>query len=222
MNVEEHIGLARSIASQYYRNHSNHLLEYEDVEQEAYYRLIKACEGYDSSNGATFSSYATKVITQGLNRLYVNNESSVSYGSNARFDRLFKKVTFDCDKWTVNSIMEKYKTNRYNAMSVIQKYRSKNTLRLDKCLENSTDTYIDMLDLGGYKRPDLMYERKDLLEYLYHNLRLMPIDWKYMIDRRYFKNMTLQKIADIEGVSPQAVKGKLERVINTLKMKMEE
>jgi len=216
--AEKYIGLAKKEAGKFIK-HQNRALEFEDILQEAYYALVKATSSYKDDTDASFITYATIVIQRHLKRVQSQWNSVVSCGSESKTDGLLRKVIFDA-KGKIPSaaeIISKYKVTIYSAKSVLLKYRSQVPLRLDQKLYDSSMSVIDILDLGQYKRPDLMYEQKDLEEYLLLMIKLLPLQWKILIDRRYFKGMSLQKIADFEGVTPQAIKDRLTRIINALK-----
>jgi len=221
--AEKHIGLAQKEASKHCK-HINKVLDFEDILQEAYYALIKATYSYNDHSGASFITYATIVIQRHLKRIQSQWNSVVSCGSESKTDGLLRKVVFDAKGKipSATEIINKYKVTIYSAKSVLLKYRSQVPLRLDQKLYDSSMSVIDILDLGQYKRPDLMYERKDLVEYLLLMLRLLPLQWKILIDRRYFKDMSRQKIADIEGVSERAISYRLTRVINELKKEFDD
>ena len=216
--AEKYISLAKHEAGKFCK-HQNRVLDFDDIHQEACYALIKATDSYKDGSGASFITYATIVIQRHLKRVQSQWNSVVSCGSESKTDGLLRKVIFDANGKIPSAaeIISKYKVTIYNAKSVLLKYRSQIPLRLDQKLYDSSMSIIDILDLGQYKRPDLMYEQKDLEEYLLLMLKLLPLQWKILIDRRYFKDMSLQKIADIEGVTPQAIKDRLTRVINALK-----
>lgn len=219
---DNYLNLATSEANKFYKKQIR-VLDYDDIYQEACLALIKATYGYEPSKGISFITYATKVIQRHLKRIQSQWNSVVSCGSESKTDGLLRKVMFDSKGAmpSAEDIISKYKVTIYNANSVLLKYRSQFSLRLDMRLENSSMSVIDILDLGQYQRPDLMYERKDLEEYLMLMLKLLPLQWKILIDRRYFKNMSLREISEIQGISPQAIKDKLIRIINVLRMEFE-
>ena len=55
--VEEHLGLARKIAFQFYRN-SKSKYSYDEIESTAFLGLIEAANNFDESRGFKFSTYA--------------------------------------------------------------------------------------------------------------------------------------------------------------------
>ena len=221
--IENHMKLARIIAKKYFKTHSR-VVEYEDVEQESYYRLIKASEGYNDTLGIPFTVYVSTIIRRGLNRFYAQFQSVVSCGSDSKSEGLLRKIVYDSNGTMPEAyqIIAKYQTTKYNAKNLILKYRSQNLLRLDKQLLDSDSCVMDILDFQKFKNPSEMYERKDLEEYLYELLKEMPMSWKSIIDKRYFKEMSLIIIGNENGVSPQAIKQNINRIIKFLNKRMEE
>lgn len=221
--VETHMKLAEMEAHKFHRRNPP-VLEYDDILQEAYYGLIRASYGYDSSKGVLFASYASVAIQNRLKRVHTKAKSTVTCGCDSKIDGLLRKVIFESKGRfpSAEDIISRYKVPLCSAKTIILKYRCQSLLRLDKKLEDSTSSVIDIMDLGHYKRPDLMCERKDLEGYLLTLVKLLPHDWKNLIDRRYFKGMKLREMAELEGISPPAIEHKLEHAINALRTEMGE
>ena len=219
--VEKYMSLAKYEADKFFRRNTM-LLEYEDLLQEAYYGLIKASEGYEEGKGAIFATYATRCIQHRLKR--VHGKSRAVGGGDTKLDGLLRKVLFDSKGKipTAEEIVSKYKVNICSAKSIIMKYRSHSPVELDKQFDDSNECLIDILDLGNYKRPDSMYERKDLEETLLVMIKLLPLEWKELIDRRYFKEMKLNEMAKLNKSTVPAVYKRLNNVINTLRGELDD
>lgn len=69
INVEEHLGLARKVAFEYYRR-SQEKYTYDELESTAYMGLIKAVNNFDESKGFKFSTYAIPTIKGEVQRMF--------------------------------------------------------------------------------------------------------------------------------------------------------
>ncbi len=215
--VEKNIDLAKFLAFKMHKKLS-WKLDIRDIIQEAYIALLRASEGFDSSHGVLFKTYASKVINWHLKRIYHNSQSTVSCGAESKIDNLMRLVLFESKgkELSQNMISKKYQISKYNATSILLKNKANNLIRLDRKLYNSDLSLIDVLDLGNYNQPDLLYEQKDLIEVLYESLMLIKKKDRTIINYRYFDNMSLREIGIIYFVTPQAIKYKIDCVIKRL------
>ena len=69
INVEEHLGLARKVAFEYYRK-SQGKYTYDELESTAYMGLIRAAKNFDESKGFKFSTYAMPTIKGEIQRMF--------------------------------------------------------------------------------------------------------------------------------------------------------
>ena len=75
INIEEHLGLAKKLAWSYAVTSR---VDFKDLVSEAYLALVMAAKGYNSVNGAKFSTYAHTTITNHLNK-YMNSVNEIRY-----------------------------------------------------------------------------------------------------------------------------------------------
>lgn len=69
VNIEEHLGLAKSIASKYYKA-AKSKYSYDEIESTAYIGLIKAANNFDESKRCKFSTYAIPLIKFEIQRMF--------------------------------------------------------------------------------------------------------------------------------------------------------
>ena len=68
INIEEHLGLARKVAFEYYRK-LQEKYTYDELESTAYMGLIKAANNFNESKGFKFSTYAIPTIRGEISRM---------------------------------------------------------------------------------------------------------------------------------------------------------
>lgn len=68
INVEEHLGLARKVAFEYYRK-LQEKYTYDELESTAYMGLIKAANNFNESKGFKFSTYAIPTIRGEISKM---------------------------------------------------------------------------------------------------------------------------------------------------------
>ena len=69
VKTEDHLGLARKLAFEYYRR-SKGKYTYDELESTAYMGLIKAANNFDESKGFTFATYAMSTIIGEVKRMF--------------------------------------------------------------------------------------------------------------------------------------------------------
>lgn len=69
IKVEDHLGLARKVAYEYYRR-SKGKYTYDELESTAYMGLIKAANNFDESKGFKFTTYAMPTIKGEIQRMF--------------------------------------------------------------------------------------------------------------------------------------------------------
>lgn len=69
INIEEHLGLARKIASEFSKN-INCKYTYDELESQAFLGLVKAANKFEEERGLKFSTYAVPVIRGEIMRMY--------------------------------------------------------------------------------------------------------------------------------------------------------
>ncbi|MGN1029745.1 MAG: sigma-70 family RNA polymerase sigma factor [Bacilli bacterium] len=69
INVEDHLGLAKAIAFNFYKILKSKYT-YEEIESTAYLGLIEAAKKFDESKGFKFSTYATHHVVGRIKRMY--------------------------------------------------------------------------------------------------------------------------------------------------------
>lgn len=69
INIEEHLGLARKIASEFSKN-INCKYTYDELESQAFLGLVKAANRFEEERGVKFSTYAVPVIRGEILRMY--------------------------------------------------------------------------------------------------------------------------------------------------------
>ncbi len=69
INIEEHLGLARKVASEFSKN-INCKYTYDELESQAFLGLVKAANKFEEERGVKFSTFAIQVIRYELIRTF--------------------------------------------------------------------------------------------------------------------------------------------------------
>lgn len=69
INIEEHLGLARKVASEFSKK-ANCKYTYDELESQAFLGLVKAANKFEEERGLKFSTYAVPVIRGEIMRMY--------------------------------------------------------------------------------------------------------------------------------------------------------
>lgn len=71
------MGLVKSIANKYTHKHELESFDFDDLVQEGVIALMHAIDTYDPASGYTFSTYATRVITNTMSREVIEKDSMI-------------------------------------------------------------------------------------------------------------------------------------------------
>lgn len=143
INVEDHLGLARKIASEYYRR-TKGKYTYDEIESTAFMGLLKAVKNFNESRGFKFSTYATPTIKGEIQNMF-------------RSDKwYFVKRGVPQEMLSVNFVID-----------------STNNIEMQDVLEDEENLEENLVNKMTVKKLfDLLTERDKKIVYLYFYKRL--------------------------------------------------
>ena len=215
-------GLINKIANKY-KGYS----EYEDLQQEGYIALCNAVDGYDSSQGTSFSTYAYTCIAAGLYR-YLNE-----YKDMIRVPEYMQELIYRYNKFQQTYLNENgVKASDQVACEVLEIPRKKLTeikkiIGLQKV--NSLDQVIggedgnllleDMiasdedLEENAMKKYDLEILKKDVAQLL----ETLPNQEREVLHCIYWDCMTRKETAAILNIHHGIVRSEEQKALRTLR-----
>ena len=194
----------------------------EDLIQVGSVGLLKAIDNYDLTQGSSFKTYATYLIT-GEIRHYLRDKSSMIRAPRElqelsyRVNQIIQKLTVELGE-TPSDLeiagMLQIPVQRVNEVTEVD--RRKNTVSLDYIASSSNDSdqpLIERLVDSNYQEK---IDRQEIKIILTDALEMLDEDLKKIVLMSYFKDMSQQEIADELGISQMQVSRKIKKALNEL------
>ena len=202
--IESYMPLARSCARRYAGSSEPN----EDLDQVAYFALVKAVDRFDPAQGTSFSSFAVPTIVGELKRHFRDRSWAVrpprSLQENfLRVDQATKRLSAQEGRApTVPELSEHMGLSEEDVLEALQARIGQSTVSLDKPVtsEDDSSTLGDRLGHtdGGF---DLADDRADLTSLM----SLLPVRDRKVLELRFEQDMTQSEIGAIVGVSQMQV-----------------
>lgn len=192
----------------------NRGLEFEDLIQEGNIGLMKAVDKYDSSKRTKVATYATWWIDQGIRRAISNKGKTVRIPTHIEFaqthlNQLIQKMTGELKR---PPTMEELSERSNMDLKTLEKLGTSALQAVS--IEEDTPyglNLVDMLHADPNENPLYLTEKKILREKIREILSTLTPRTEKIIRLRFGigeveEGMTLQKIADLEGITKQGIR----------------
>lgn len=205
--IEENVGLVHSIAHRF----TGRGVEYDDLFQSGCIGLIKAVDRFDKSKGFAFSTYAVPVIMGEIKRIF--RDGGAIKVSRSLKEKALKAQSL-CDKFEKQELRQPT-ISELSAMLSISVEETAELLNIMTPMlslnsfgddgENTIDVPVD--------------ESEQLFNRISVNQLMKYLDdvEKQIVDLRYYKGLTQQRVAELLGVSQVQISRKEKRLLQKLR-----
>lgn len=208
--IESNVRLVHSCCKRF----SGRGIEYDDIFQVGCIGLLKAADGFDSSRGLCFSTYAVPTIMGEIKRLFRDNGAikvSRSLKETAmRVQRESELIEKNGQEATVLLLSERLGIDACEIVEALD--ASKQVLSL---------TFEDEDGVGEYQLPTESYENEICSRILIDNaIARLNDEEREIIKLRYFGEKTQTESAKILGISQVQVSRKEKKALEKLRLYM--
>ena len=203
--VERYMGLARSCARRYARGSE----PIEDLEQVAYFALVKAVDRYDPEQGTTFSTFAVPTIVGELKRHFRDRSWAVrpprSLQENwLKVERAQKKLSSqDGRQPTVSELAQATALGEEDVLEALQARTGLSASSLDKPVTTREGDGESLGEMLGTR--DDGFERAEDRATLGSLVSCLSERDRKVLHLRFEQDMTQAEIAEIIGVSQMQI-----------------
>lgn len=194
----------------------------EDLIQVGSVGLLKAIDNYDLSQGSSFKTYATYLIT-GEIRHYLRDKSSMIRAPRElqelsyRVNQIIQKLTVELGE-TPSDLeiagMLQVPVQRINEVTEVD--RRKNTVSLDYISSSNNESEQPLIERLVDNNYQEKIDRQEIKIILTDALELLDEDLQKIIHMSFFKDMSQQEIADAMGISQMQVSRKIKKALSEL------
>ena len=208
--IESNVRLVHSCCKRF----SGRGIEYDDIFQVGCIGLLKAADGFDSSRGLCFSTYAVPTIMGEIKRLFRDNGAikvSRSLKETAmRVQRESELIEKNGQEATVLLLSERL---GIDACEIVE--------ALDASRQVLSLTFEDEDGVGEYQSPTESYENEICSRILIDNaIARLNDEEREIIKLRYFGEKTQTESAKILGISQVQVSRKEKKALEKLRLYM--
>lgn len=192
--------------------------DFEDMTQQAYFGFRSAVYAYDPEQGYKFSTYVVKRIEWDLHRYYERNGYTVhipAYMKKRLRDAAERKKQLEAEKGCTVSYETALKALNLSPAAIsstLGALHKLETVSLDSTIANDPDgvTLLDMLAADEDVADAAIAQEwhRELHELLIAALQEVAEDIQEIIVRQYFHGVSLRKIAEEKGCTPQTLYNK--------------
>lgn len=189
------------------------IIDIDDMLQQAFLGLVTAVNNYDETKGCKFTTLLYFHIVKSLQQV-LGYHSNISRDMREKIKR-YNEICENKDRvLTDDEIMEEMKINRQQLFNI---RRCMNvTVSLDEKLNDDEFTRLDLLTYDDTTQEKL--EQKELRSILNEFIGELPERPKTVINKRYFRNKTINEIAEEMNLSETFVCSTERKGLNKLRI----
>lgn len=210
--LEQNQGLVMLIAKQV--SISSHMVDYDDVIQEGNIGLMKAVESYDESKGA-FATYAGVYIKGTIIRnteplLYNKRLPSHIHQLIGKYRQFSRKYQAEYGEYPPDEEVLQHLNITNTALKHLKRtLQEANSVSLDDIVPDTEDLTVGEHIADPVEVADMVIEnlyQNECGQILWKHLEALRGLWGVVLVERFFKNKTLQEIADKYNLSRERIR----------------
>ncbi len=206
--IESNIGLVHSCANRF----RGRGVEYDDLFQAGCLGLVKAADGFDSSRGVRFSTYAVPVILGEIKRIFRD-------GGSVKVSRTLKELSLKAGHIRENILQEYGREPLVSEISAALQIDEETAAQAIGAslpaisLTESEDEGSGQIDVAIDSHEDKVVDLIALKE----ALSTLNADDRQIIILRYFKNKTQSEVAKTLGMTQVQVSRKEKKLLSNMR-----
>lgn len=194
----------------------------EDLIQVGSVGLLKAIDNYDNSQGTTFKTYSTYLIT-GEIRHYLRDKTAMIRAPRElqelsyRVNNIVQKLTLELGQSPSNLEVAKeleIPLKRVNEVGEVD--RRKTIISLDHMASDNSENDQPLVDRIVDNNYQDKINRQEIKILLSEAIDVLDEELKHIIVKSFFEDMSQQQIADELGVSQMQISRKIKKALNQL------
>ena len=209
------------------KKYINRRIDFMDIVQEGNLGLIKAIKKFDYKRGFKFSTYATWWIKQSITRdIYDNYDPlRIPIHMKENVSKIFKNINFSHDGLNyedkIKEIMKSTDLDEKKVRKVFKVQRGYVSLDKDS-VDIGDDDFVDYADKRNSSSPYyhvVVQDKRRIIEELIQNLNDREksiFRLRFLEQNRYDREMTLEMIGYLKGITRERVRQILHKIITKL------